>query len=76
MIGFVVNLVSRRFEYQADRFAVDQGKGADLRQALLKLEEQNKGSLNVDSLYSAYHHSHPHLVERLAAIDSALKKSS
>jgi Zn-dependent protease with chaperone function len=60
----------------ACRFAVDQGKGQDLRGALLKLEEQNKASLNVDSWFSAYHHSHPHLVERLSAIDAALKKDS
>lgn len=58
------------------RFAVDQGKGKDLRAALLKMEEQNKQTMNVDSLYSAYHYSHPHLVERLAAIDAALKKDS
>lgn len=58
------------------RFAVDQGKGHELRAALLKLEEQNKASLNVDPLFSAYHHSHPHLVERLSAIDAALKKDS
>jgi hypothetical protein len=57
-------------------FAVDQGKGKELGAALLKLEEQNKASLNVDSWYSAYHHSHPHLVERLAAIDADLKKRS
>jgi Zn-dependent protease with chaperone function len=56
----------------ARRFAVDLGKGHDLRGALLKLEEVNKASLNVDALYSAYHHSHPHLVERLAAIDGTL----
>lgn len=55
---------------------MDQGKGQDLRAALLKLEEQNKASLNVDSWFSAYHHSHPHLVERLSAIDAALKKDS
>lgn len=59
-----------------DRFAVDLGKGMDLRAALLKLEEQNKASMNVDPLYSVYHHSHPDLVLRLAAIDAALKKSS
>lgn len=58
------------------RFVVDQGKGPELRAALLKLEEQNKASLNVDSWYSVYHHSHPHLVERLAAIDAAVKKDS
>ncbi|KAF6266083.1 peptidase family M48-domain-containing protein [Scenedesmus sp. NREL 46B-D3] len=74
VIGFFTNAVSRRFEYQADGFAVQQGKGTELRQALLKLEETNKASLNVDPLYSAYHHSHPHITERLAAIDAALKK--
>lgn len=74
MIGFLTNLVSRRFEYQADGFAVQQGKGEHLREALLKLEEQNKASMNVDPLYSAYHHSHPHITERLRAIDAALKK--
>lgn len=75
VIGFLTNLVSRRFEYQADAFAVGNGKGADLREALLKLEETNKASMNVDPLYSTYHHSHPHITERLAAIDAALKKS-
>ncbi|WIA16071.1 hypothetical protein OEZ85_012796 [Tetradesmus obliquus] len=74
VIGFITNVVSRRFEYQADGFAVQQGKGKELREALLKLEETNKASLNVDPLYSAYHHSHPHITERLAAIDTALKK--
>jgi STE24 endopeptidase len=74
VIGFFTNVVSRRFEYQADGFAVQQGKGKELREALLKLEETNKASLNVDPLYSAYHHSHPHITERLAAIDVALKK--
>jgi STE24 endopeptidase len=74
VIGFCTNVVSRRFEYQADGFAVQQGKGKELREALLKLEETNKASLNVDPLYSAYHHSHPHITERLASIDAALKK--
>lgn len=76
VITFLTNLVSRRFEYQADAFAVQQGKGQHLKEALLKLEEQNKASMNVDALYSAYHHSHPHITERLRAIDSALKKDS
>jgi len=52
VIGFLTNLVSRAFEYQADNFAVKLGKGQDLRDALLKLEETNKASLNFDPLYS------------------------
>eukprot|EP00878_Enallax_costatus_P026201 GHUV01028086.1.p1 GENE.GHUV01028086.1~~GHUV01028086.1.p1 ORF type:complete len:396 (+),score=102.81 GHUV01028086.1:414-1601(+) len=76
VISFLTNLVSRCFEYQADAFAVQQGKGQHLKEALLKLEEQNKTSMNVDVLYSAYHHSHPQITERLRAIDAALKKDS
>jgi STE24 endopeptidase len=74
VIGFLTNLVSRAFEYQADNFAVKLGKGQDLRDALLKLEETNKASLNFDPLYSVYHHSHPHISDRLGKIDEALKK--
>lgn len=33
-----------------------------------------QGAVNVDALYSSYHHSHPPLLERLAAIDAAMKK--
>ena len=38
------------------------------------LDQENKGAANVDPLYSAYHYTHPPLVERLKAIDAALKK--
>eukprot|EP00879_Flechtneria_rotunda_P033237 GHRR01036789.1.p3 GENE.GHRR01036789.1~~GHRR01036789.1.p3 ORF type:complete len:127 (+),score=46.82 GHRR01036789.1:358-738(+) len=75
VIRYLTNLVSRRFEYQADAFAVLQGKGQQLKEALLKLEETNKASMNVDPYYSAYHYSHPHITERLAAVDAELKKS-
>jgi STE24 endopeptidase len=68
-------MVSRTFEFQADSFAISQGLGADLRMALLKLEEENKSAMNVDPLYSSYHYSHPPLAERLKAIDSGLKKA-
>lgn len=73
VVQFGANAVSRRFEFQADRFAVRLGKGQHLRGALLHLEEKNKSALNVDPLYSAMFYSHPPLVERLAAIDSELR---
>lgn len=76
VITCLTNLVSRKFEFQADGFAVSLGHAAELKQALLKLEEQNKASMNVDPWYSAYHYSHPPLEERLKAIDAAAKKSS
>jgi STE24 endopeptidase len=74
VIGFLQNLVSRKFEFQADGFAVGLGHGEHLSGALLRLEEENKGAMHVDPLYSAYHHSHPPLVQRLRAIQAGAKK--
>jgi STE24 endopeptidase len=74
VITYLTNIMSRAFEFQADGFAISLGHGKELRQALLKLEETNKASMNVDPWYSAYHYSHPPLEEHLEAIDDALKK--
>ena len=35
-----------------------------------------QGAVASDPLYSAYHYSHPPLVERLAALDAAAKKAA
>ncbi|KAH3766728.1 Afc1 protein [Pelomyxa schiedti] len=64
--SFIINWLSRKFEYQADSYATHLG--LDLRPPLVKLEEQNMSTLIWDPLYAAYHHSHPSLVERLLAI--------
>ena len=39
------------------------------------LQEENLSAMNTDPLYSAYHYSHPPLVERLRAIDGEDKKT-
>jgi STE24 endopeptidase len=75
LVSFGLNLVSRSFEFQADAFAQKLGYGSDLRAGLVKLQEENLSAMNTDSWYSAYHYSHPPLVERLAAIDESDKKS-
>eukprot|EP01023_Acetabularia_acetabulum_P055704 TRINITY_DN6450_c0_g2_i1.p1 TRINITY_DN6450_c0_g2~~TRINITY_DN6450_c0_g2_i1.p1 ORF type:complete len:454 (-),score=47.08 TRINITY_DN6450_c0_g2_i1:541-1821(-) len=76
VLMFGQNVISRMFEFQADRFAVDLEKTEDLKAALVTLQKENKSSVNVDPLYSAYHYSHPPLVERLKAIDATGKKMS
>ena len=80
LIGFATHVLSRIFEFQADRFAVSLGLGLELKSALLKLEEENKGAMWTDPWYSAYHYTHPPLVERLRALtmaqDEATKKTS
>ena len=76
LLGLASNVVSRAFEFQADRFGVGLGHGRALREALLTLDRENKGAPHVDSFYSAYHHSHPPLLERLSAIDAEMKRRS
>lgn len=75
LVSFGLNLVSRAFEFQADAFAKKLGYAAPLRAGLVKLQEENLSSMNTDPWYSAYHYSHPPLVERLAAIDESDKKT-
>ncbi|ERM96188.1 CAAX prenyl protease 1 homolog [Amborella trichopoda] len=76
LVSFGLNLVSRAFEFQADAFAKKLGYSTPLRAALIKLQEENLSAMNTDPWYSAYHYSHPPLVERLAALDTADKKDS
>lgn len=46
-----------------------------LQTALIKLHVQNLSTMHHDALYSAYHHSHPTLAERLVALDRHAEKS-
>ncbi|KAF6162174.1 hypothetical protein GIB67_008303 [Kingdonia uniflora] len=74
LVSFGLNLVSRAFEFQADAFAQKLGYGKSLRAGLVKLQEENLSAMNTDPWYSAYHYSHPPLVERLSAIDESDRK--
>ncbi|KAG6437590.1 hypothetical protein SASPL_102509 [Salvia splendens] len=75
VVSLLLNLVSRAFEFLADAFAKKLGYAVPLRAGLIKLQEENLSSMNTDPWYSAYHYSHPPLVERLAAIDEPDKKT-
>ncbi len=68
----IAAILSRRHEYEADRFAVRIARApAALKAALLRLNGENLSNLHPHPWYSAWHYSHPVLVERLAAIDRA-----
>lgn len=63
---------SRRYEYEADAFAVAVMKEAlSLIGALRKLSEKNLSNLVPHPVYSAFYYSHPTLLER----EQALAKS-
>ena len=63
---------SRRHEYEADRYSVRLARvPSALESALVKLNGENLSNLWPHPWYSAWHYSHPTLLERLAAIERA-----
>lgn len=67
-MGFFSNLLSRKYEYEADAYSVRLGYPEELSEALITLHKENLSALNYDWLYSAYHLNHPHITERLRGI--------
>ena len=60
--------LSRRYEFEADDFAVGQTGGEFLMRALVKLYRDNASTLTPDPLYSLFHDSHPPAPVRIAHI--------
>lgn len=58
------NIISRKFEYQADNYANKFGLGVALINALKKLSKNNLSNLTPHSWYVFYHYSHPTLLQR------------
>jgi len=85
-VSIGMHAVSRHFEWQADRFACElqeklgddkmNDMGDRLGRALITLHVKNLSTVWVDWLYSAYHHSHPTLTERLKGLESFQSKRS
>jgi STE24 endopeptidase len=65
----LINLLSRRYEYQADAFAAESMRETrSLIGALRKLNEKNLSNLTPHRLYSGFYYSHPTLLERERAL--------
>ncbi|KAF4695321.1 CAAX prenyl protease 1 [Perkinsus olseni] len=70
-ISVLMTVQTRTFEFQADRFSVNDGRSADLKTALIKLQKDNLGDMDPDRLYAWVKYTHPAIVERLRGIDEA-----
>ncbi|KAL2068706.1 hypothetical protein VTL71DRAFT_15044 [Oculimacula yallundae] len=68
VIKLLMNILSRRYEFQADAFAVKLGYQTELARSLIKLQIQNLSTMDADWMYASYHFSHPILSERLGAL--------
>jgi STE24 endopeptidase len=65
----IVNLLSRKHEYEADAYAVGvTGSRDSMIGALRKLVEKNLGNLTPHPIYSRFYYSHPTFAERSKAI--------
>jgi STE24 endopeptidase len=68
-LGPLINLLSRKHEYEADKFAaMTLHNGKPMEDALIKLTVKNLSNLTPHPWYSAYHYSHPSSAERISAI--------
>jgi STE24 endopeptidase len=69
-LDIFMNMLSRKNEYQADRFAAENYKPEALAGALKKLSVNNLSNLTPHKSYVFFHYSHPTLLQRLAYLKS------
>jgi len=64
------SLLSRRHEFEADRYAAEHASSGDLIRALVKLYEDNAATLTPDPLHSLFYDSHPPAAIRIAHLQT------
>jgi len=64
----IINILSRKYEFEADTFVTAYAKGEGLATALIKMYKDNASTLTPDPLYSTYFHSHPPAKARIDKI--------
>ncbi len=65
ILNIFINMISRKHENEADKFAKEQGFSVDLITALKKLSSYNMINLTPHKLTVLFYHSHPPLQERI-----------
>lgn len=68
ILGLLGNVFSRKHEYEADAFAIENTDKAAFENALKKLSTENLSDLQPHPAYVFVHYSHPPLLQRLKAI--------
>lgn len=73
VLSFFATALGRKFEFEADNFAVSLNYPNELRSALIKLGKDNLDYPIYDKLFSAWYHSHPTLLHRIENIKNQMK---
>lgn len=71
--SIILNYISRKHEYEADRFAAKEGYGDALINALKKLHRESLSEINPHKWTIITQYSHPTLSDRITAIQKAEK---
>lgn len=69
VVGIFMNILSRKNEFTADKFATEHFKGEYLQNALKNLSINNLSNLTPHPAYVFVNYSHPPLLKRLKFID-------
>jgi STE24 endopeptidase len=69
LIGLLTNYLSRKNEFEADRFVLDNFKPEVLADALKKLSVKNLSNMMPHPVYVFFHYSHPPLLSRLEKLE-------
>jgi STE24 endopeptidase len=69
VLGLIMNAVSRKNEFTADRYAGEHYDPEPLKKALKKLSVNHLSNLTPHPVYVFFHYSHPPLLQRLKALD-------
>ncbi len=70
LLGLVMNTISRKNEFAADRFSAENYDPFALSDALKKLSVNNLSNLRPHPVYVFFYYSHPPLLKRLEALIS------
>jgi len=69
-LGMLMNVFSRKHEFEADRFSATNYNGKSLGDALIRLSVNNLSNLRPHPAYVFFYYSHPPLLKRLQAINA------
>jgi STE24 endopeptidase len=76
VLGLFMNMLSRKNEFEADRYAAENYDAYPLQEALKKLSVNHLSNLRPHPAYVFFYYSHPPLLERLRALRAESQEQS
>jgi STE24 endopeptidase len=75
LTGIIMSSLSRKFEYEADRYAQETYNAAPLIAALKTLSKTSLSNLTPHPAFVFFNYSHPSLIQRIRAMESIIQNT-